>query len=150
MKAGLIAFLLFAPIWSANAQSSDIDEHLLICVGTEFCESSQKQFKKWYPLAWRGDYQGGRNVAYCLSTGCDNSVKKNETLACAWRAVILASGSTRVDSGDRANFTTACGRLDLTGRATARAQAQQLMRRVHRRGLLPDIEAAILSLPLLR
>lgn len=120
---------------SAIAQLAD--DHLQMCLGDneKICEFSKKRFKAEYPKALKADYQSQRNVAWCLSHGCDDAVQKNTMLGCAWRLVIMGSGSTRVDSTDRDNFRLECGQLDKDERGAARAQAQTLMRRIYKKTL---------------
>ena len=99
------------------------------------CESDKQQFKKAYAAAYKRDYQGQRNVSYCLSAGCGGAVQNNATLGCAWRLVILASGSAEVDNTDISNKRVYCDRLAPDEQETARAQAQELMRRIYKREL---------------
>ncbi len=76
-----------------------------------------------------GDYQGQRNVAYWLSGGYGGAPPLNPVLACAWRLVILESGSTSVDSSDVSNKRLYCDRkLDADGLKAAQAQARTLQR----------------------
>jgi hypothetical protein len=80
-----------------------------------------------------GDYQAQRNVAYWLSGGYDGSPPLNPVLACAWRIVILESGSTSVDPGDVSNKKLYCDkRLDADGLKAAQAQARTLQKSVPR------------------
>lgn len=123
----LVPLALLALLGASRAD--DATQHTKICTGTEikdWCETSSAEFKKWFPLAYEGDYQGQRNVAYCLLTGCSGAVMINPSLACAWRMVILLSGSSRVDETDQGNFRTACGTLDQARLETAKAQADRL------------------------
>lgn len=92
------------------------------------CEYGMVSFPDDYEAAKNGDYQGQRNVAFCFQTGCDWAVRENQTLACAWRVVILASGHLEVDSGDQRNAELACGKLDGTARRTAERQADRMLK----------------------
>jgi hypothetical protein len=82
------------------------------------------------PFAYRGVYQAERNLAYCLSTGCDGAVQPNPILGCAWRIVITSSGSPKVDQTDTDNLETECGRLSSVERDAAQSQATQLSKHV--------------------
>ncbi|MCA3645985.1 MAG: hypothetical protein IOC54_01395 [Methylobacterium sp.] len=138
---------LFSVATPATAQPK-IEDFLGSCSENDkFCEGNLAQFKKWFPLAWRRDYQGQRNVAFCLRDGCDGAVVKNPTLACAWRMVILGSASTKIDQSDFANFRIACGVLDTAQRSVARGQANDLMRAIYRKPIPADLEVAMLALP---
>jgi hypothetical protein len=100
------------------------------------CEAMIAEFtNKDWPKAWTGDYQGQRNVSFCMSTGCDGAVTENDVGGCAWRFVILGSGSPQVDSTDMANHETFCGRLSPVALATARAQADETMQAIYGRRL---------------
>lgn len=57
-------------------------------------------------LALQGNYQAQRNFAYSLSEERDNHIG-----ACAWRLVILKSGSPKVDTTDVSNVEIHCGKL---------------------------------------
>lgn len=99
-----------------------------------WCEQGIKTYRKWYPLALKGDYQGQRNVAFCLITGCDGAVTINKPLGCAWRAVILVSGSRQVDQGDVMNFDSHCrGKLTQSEAMVAGSQYAALFQRIYRR-----------------
>jgi hypothetical protein len=136
MRWLLFLATLMAPC-QARAQSPE--EHLRMCTASgmqgQFCEASRDQFVQEMPKALRGDYQSQRNVAYCLSTGCDGAVKVNAALSCAWRVVIQASGSSKVDATDAMAFKNACGALDDLELATASEQAQALFKKIYRRSL---------------
>lgn len=102
----------------------------------KWCEATLATFKaKDWPGAWRGDYQGQRNVSYCLSTGCDGAVKENGVGGCAWRIIIMASGSPKVDDTDTQNHKLYCGRLTDVERAAAHAQAEQTFSAIYGRKL---------------
>lgn len=132
VRAGILtgmagALALFAPTPACRAAGAD--DHLVLCAHrpeTALCEADRAEFRQAFAAAHRGDYQGQRNVAFCLETGCHGAVRPNPTLACAWRTVILLSGSPRVDGTDRSNHRLACGRLDRLDIATAEAQAKRI------------------------
>jgi len=77
--------------------------------------------------AMAGDYQAQRNLAYTLTT----DIPYNPILGCAWRIVILESGSPQVDQSDTANKQADCDRkLDADGLKAAQAQAKALQGRI--------------------
>ena len=95
------------------------------------CERSMAEFEgKDWPRSWAGDYQAQRNVAYCLSNGCDGAVQVNRTAACAWRMVILAAAHDSAGDGDVVNMKADCGKLDEAGIAAARIKAERLAERI--------------------
>lgn len=87
--------------------------------------------------AWQGDYQAQRNVAFCLSDGCGGMVVQNRSLGCAWRMIIIGSGSPKVDSTDTGNLKVYCGGLDAAERSAAQAQAAAIFRAVYKREIGP-------------
>ncbi|MDB5596244.1 MAG: hypothetical protein JWM36_3205 [Hyphomicrobiales bacterium] len=128
-----IALALSASAVRAQSPSA----HLAMCVGPDeqMCDFSQKQFKAEYPKAYRRDYQAQRNIAFCLSQGCDRAVITNPILGCAWRMVIVGSGFSMVDTTDTGNLRVECGRLDAVERVAASAQAQVLMKKIYNHAL---------------
>lgn len=94
------------------------------------CKYTKESWPDDYKAATSGDYQGQRNVAFCLSTGCDGAVRINKILGCAWRFVILESGHLSVDSTDTTNLNYYCGpeNVDKAGLAAAEAQAKRMLK----------------------
>lgn len=90
-------------------------------------------FQEVEAAALRGDYQAQRNIAFGYGSQPYAGQPKNPLLACAWRHVILHSGSQRVDQTDVNNFEVTCGSLDVNQRAAAVAQGRALFDRVYRR-----------------
>lgn len=84
--------------------------------------SSMADYEALEKAALSGDYQAQRNLAYTLSTGIPNDI----ILGCAWRIVIIESGSTQVDQSDTGNKTAYCGKLSEDELAAAQAQAKTL------------------------
>ncbi|GJD93405.1 hypothetical protein [Methylobacterium iners] len=122
---------------SGAAHAQNARDHLTTCAtvaNDAACQVSRQQFREQFPKAYRGDYQSQRNVAFCLRNGCDGSVSNNPTLACAWRMVILLSGSSRVDGTDQGAFKIDCGRLDAAAMETAKAQATVIQAKIGQRG----------------
>jgi hypothetical protein len=126
------AFLVYPATNAARAQSAV--QHLSLCTGPDrdACNVNRRQFEIEYPRAYAGDYQARRNVAFCLHQGCNGAVRQNPTLACAWRMIILSSGSPRVNSGDISNARLECGSLDAVEKSVADQQAEEINRRIRR------------------
>lgn len=84
------------------------------------CAQSFSEFEKLEKGAMAGRYQDQRNLAYWLSSGYNNALPQNPVLACAWRLVILESGSRSVDATDVSNKQFLCDRrLDADGMRAA-------------------------------
>lgn len=98
-----------------------------------FCDRHRADFKKQYPAALKGDYQSQRNVAFCLSTGCDGAVNQNRITGCAWRIVIMRSGSLKVDQSDSSNHDRCMERLSPAEILAASAQAETIFQQVYGR-----------------
>ncbi len=93
--------------------------------------SSLQEYEALEKKAMAGDYQAQRNIAYWLTGGNNGAPPLNPILGCAWRLVILKSGSTSVDSGDISNKQLYCDkRLDLESRKAAEAQAGKLLKQI--------------------
>jgi hypothetical protein len=136
MKSAIAALiLLLCATGFGHAQSAN--DHLTLCLGADqMCEVSKGEFKKWFPKAYQKDYQGQRNVSFCLANGCDGAVQKNLPLGCAWRLVIIASGSPRVDSTDTSFFDAYCeGKLSNIEIVQMKSQAGELFKKIYKRPL---------------
>ncbi|APO76101.1 hypothetical protein AM571_CH03307 [Rhizobium etli 8C-3] len=94
------------------------------------CEYTRTVWGQQYANAIEGNYQGQRNVSFCLSTGCSAAIVENRVLGCAWRHVIIASGHLELDQTDATNLKHFCGpdMLDDAGREAAQAQSKTLLR----------------------
>lgn len=90
------------------------------------CLATQKSMLADWPKAWEGDYQAQRNVAFCLSDGCNGAIRVDAIQGCAWRLVILNAGHEEVDQTDTANADLYCGRLTPTERSAATTKAEQI------------------------
>ncbi len=99
-----------------------------------WCKQAIAVWDKDYKKAIHGNYQGQRNVSFCLSNGCvsfyHGFIKQNKVLGCAWRIVILKSGHLDADETDTDNFKLYCGPsfLDDAGRVAAEAQAATMLK----------------------
>lgn len=136
-RVKLVALATCCALLPVNAMAGEVDGYFASgnCVGADtFCKSSAKQFREEFPRALRGNYDAQRNVAFCFLTGCDGAIVQDRPRGCAWRAIIIASGSPKIDTSDRANFDGSC-RGKLTGsEATAfGSQYELLFRRIYRR-----------------
>jgi len=95
------------------------------------CTFTRTTWQKEYANAISGAYQGQRNVSFCLSTGCNDAIRQNKILGCAWRIVIIETGHLQADSTDTANLMYFCGRehVDEAGRHAAYAQARTMLKK---------------------
>lgn len=97
-----------------------------------YCANSQVQFEQRdWPNAWRGDYQGQRNVAFCLISGCDGAVIPDRSTGCAWRAVILATNAASATDLDAQNIEHECGAaLSPVQRELAMTKSEEIVRQI--------------------
>ena len=79
--------------------------------------------------ARKKDYQAQRNLAYLLVT--DNPSEADQVASCAWRFVIMESGSKNITLGDKTNFEYACGKLGKAQREAAADQAADILAEVY-------------------
>lgn len=86
-------------------------------------------------LALQGNYQAQRNFAYSLSQEHNNPIG-----ACAWRLVILKSGSPKVDATDVSNVETQCGKLSALEQEAAASRFEAIHKEMDAvaRGQLPN------------
>lgn len=93
------------------------------------CRYTRDTWKTEYSDAIAGKYQRQRNVAFCLSTGCDKAIQPDKVLGCAWRIVIAKSGHAKVDTVDAANLKRFCGQDYITQaeRRVAETQARSMV-----------------------
>ncbi|HEY0155491.1 MAG TPA: hypothetical protein VGB92_26075 [Longimicrobium sp.] len=93
-------------------------------------KSDSDDYESLEAAAMAGDYQAQRNLAYQLS-GDAGGVPVNPILSCAWRIVIVESGSPSVNTGDTGNLEYYCNkRLGAAERVAAAAQAKRLQARI--------------------
>ncbi len=92
------------------------------------CRHRRDSWKTEYNAAIAGKYQEQRNVAICLSTGCDKAIQSDKILGCAWRMVIAKSGHTELDDTDAMNLKVFCGAdyITQTDRRVAETQARAM------------------------
>ncbi len=107
---------------------------------TDECAFDQAQALVAMKGAYKKDSGDQRNLAFCLSTGCDGAIVMNASLGCAWHIVILASGSAELTDSDVSNFKVECGKIPPAQLATAKAQAAALFRTVYKREISRDFQ----------
>lgn len=132
MRLGLAVLALVAITVGARADTAA--DHLRSCAGDRACEAQRAAFTTAFKGAMARDYQGQRNVSFCLVDGCDGAVQVNRPLGCAWRLVIINSGSPQADTTDTGFFGAYC-RSRLSGQENdlMYAQARQIFQRVYKR-----------------
>lgn len=127
--AVLLAIGMASPAWAETAS-----DYLQPCGGDRTCEVQRGEFTEAFSAALKRDYQGQRNVSFCLYDGCDGAVRINRTLGCAWRLVILNAGSPKADNTDVSFFDARCrSRLTGTEQSLMNAQGREIFRRVYGR-----------------
>lgn len=90
-------------------------------------EADPNSYEELERAALTGDYQAQRNVAYTLTT----SIPHNQILGCAWRIVIVESGSDQVDQSDTGNKRFDCDKkLNADEVNAAKAQAKKLQEKI--------------------
>lgn len=138
------ALVAISCLTGAPAFAQKADDYLGYCseednvrsTQKQTCDDVQKEFKKWFQKAMRGDYQAQRNVAFAIGgREFDNKTafRPNKITACAWRLVIIASGSPEVWSGDTDNVKIDCGKLDDVERAASQGQSAALITKIYGR-----------------
>ncbi|NIX75374.1 hypothetical protein [Microvirga terricola] len=131
MRSSLLIGLLL--LLAPPAMAGEADNFLKICAVQQdatACETDAKQFTKWYAAALKRDYTSQRNVAFTFSSGRSAAVVRDLVQGCAWRMVIIASGSPEVDGGDQMNLQTECGRLSAVEMARAKARATAITKTI--------------------
>jgi hypothetical protein len=142
-RSGMLAFGLFAGIAIAALQAIPVQAvEFLNCATAKnkaWCEANLKQLKTDAARAQRGDYQGMRNIALCLSSvaptqmenpGCDGAMVTDSVSGCAWRMLIIERHGNR--GNDDANLRIACGRLAPLEMQLAQARAAQIRQQIAR------------------
>ena len=123
---------------AAELPTADLYVQPAACPGAanpERCKWQVTTFTEDHASALVGDYQAQRNVAYCLKSGCDGAIRQEPVTACAWRIVILASGSFSVDASDEGNFNVDCGALSSSQQRRALTQAGTLYKAIYKKSL---------------
>ncbi|MGY5808213.1 hypothetical protein ACXHXG_10890 [Rhizobium sp. LEGMi198b] len=133
LLAGLFACgcvsLVDGPLWPRAESYIDTAMECSRSTDPGNCRHTRDAWKTEYDAATAGQYQDQRNVAFCLSTGCDNAIQPDKVLGCAWRIVIMNSRHAELDNTDTVNLKQFCGPayVDHAGRQAAEAQAQTML-----------------------
>jgi hypothetical protein len=85
--------------------------------------------------ALSGNLDAQRELAECLDKGCQGN-PPDRALACAWRIVIMASGSVGLTAADAQARRLACEALSPSEQSVALAQAKSLFAKIHGRELV--------------
>lgn len=93
-------------------------------------EAQAETFESVRTKAMKGDYQAQRNIAYGYESFPYPGQDKNPMLACAWRTVIVKSGSEFVGQSDISSYKLNCGKLDTVELQAAEAQAKNLLKKI--------------------
>lgn len=129
-----VAGTAFADEWRPAKDYLFIAEDCSTDDDAERCRLMKQTWERDYNGAIKGDYQGQRNVAYCLSTGCSDLygtvLRKNAVLGCAWHIVIVNSGHLDANTTDIAMMKLYCGPhyIDDDARVMANAQARTILK----------------------
>ncbi len=133
MRTHLALALLATLSTSVAAGASEAERYTSLCIpadGREACLQGRARFIETYEKAIRQDYTAQRNVAYMLGNKLGDAVPTDRVHACAWRMVIVLSGSPKVDSSDRGNMDLDCGRLPPDKVPAAKTRASAINREI--------------------
>lgn len=108
------------------------------------CAADQNAVEAAWPLAMKGDYQAQRNIAFAFAQGVNapSKVTRRPIQACAWRIVIMASGSAKVDQTDQGNLTSDCASLDKDDAERSLAVANLIYREAYGSALPESAKAS--------
>jgi hypothetical protein len=116
------------------------DTFLAACINTShegLCNATRENFTRDYKKARQGDYPAQRNVAFCLSTGCDGAVVTDATEGCAWRMVIQGT-NVRKEPTERMSYSGECGSLANGNRREALDRAEAMFEAIYKKKLPTD------------
>lgn len=136
VKKSLLPLAALAFFVMGGARAEGVDDIKRHCDGSpdpEICAEALTTIGADFDAAHAGDYQGQRNLAFCLSNGCAGAVMVDPVAACAWRIIVLASASPSIDSSDAENYGFDCGRIGRTGEARAMVLARAKFRGIYGR-----------------
>ena len=110
----------------------------------KICPSGRDTFQRNYWFALQGEYLSQDTVVFCFNRGsnpkedpyCGGVVQQNKIMECAWRLVIISSGSPEVKTSDVEMYDDECGARPWSEKQAFFAQASQLFSRIYQR-LLP-------------
>lgn len=110
---------------SYDTQSSSTEAEINTVAESDKTDSNN--YSELEKAALAGDYQAQRNLAYTLTTG----VPHNPILGCAWRIVIVESGSDQVDQSDTGNKEFDCDKkLSVDEINAAKIQAKKIQEQI--------------------
>lgn len=127
LHQGLVGIALFASLAGCSKQEETSpvpapQSALAEPTSADSATPTMADYEKLEAEALKGDYQAQRNISYWLSGGL-GVPPLNPILGCAWRIVILNSGSLSVDQSDSSNKTFFCEKK-LSSEELLAAQAQ--------------------------
>ena len=97
--------------------------------------NADEEIAKLERKARKKDYQAQRNLAYMLSggqlVGHREATDAQKVSACAWRFVILKSGSDKVNASDEMNFSSDCAKLSDPQKDKAANDAAKILTEVY-------------------
>ena len=99
---------------------------------TALSQAPSTSFSAVEALAFTGDYQAQRNVAFGYASFPLKGQVRNPILACGWYELILQSGSPKLHSGDVGNVSVYCTKLDADSRTAAKGQARALYKKIYK------------------
>lgn len=143
MRIGALAIAVLAvlPAGAALAQVfPDPGVFRAACIATShrgLCEVTRDSFKQDFEGAISGDYAAQRNVAFCLTSGCDGAILVDRVEGCAWRMVIQGSEG-RKEPTERQSFVGACGSLPNSERRSALSRAEDMFSAIYGKDLPLD------------
>ena len=128
-----LALLFLAEPSAASAQSAD--SYLQACTKSDsICEGAQLRFETSFPKALAGDHSAQRDVSSCLTNGCDDAVRRDRVLGCAWRLMITKSVAYAADLTDAGFFNANCtGSVTDMEVAQMKQQAGGLFRTIYQK-----------------
>lgn len=104
------------PTGPAKKYMEDAEEYLSSCFGSPSekrnCQNHQARFEQEYVNALAGDYLAQSNVAFNLWRAGPGILPDNKIQACAWRLVIMTSGSKYLSDRDMEVSRMICDGID--------------------------------------
>ena len=100
-------------------------------------KKADEEIAKLEKKARKKDYQAQRNLAFMLGggqlVGHRETTDAQKVSACAWRYVIVKSGSDKVNESDEMNFAVDCGKLSDPQKDKAADESSRLLKEVYRK-----------------
>lgn len=88
------------------------------------CTNTRANWPNQVNAAFAGDANAQRNVASCLSTGCNGAIHAVPVDGCAWRHLIVDLQEDGIIPTDLSDLAAACGESILNDKERARALSQ--------------------------